>query len=117
MMPPTTEVALRGGGHWLMVAGQVPRDETGNVVGKGDMRAQIEQVGKNVDACLEAAGATVKDIVFTVSQVTDPTELEKHPDLLERYFGPPSPKSSTVRVPQLPDPDYLLEVEAIAAVK
>jgi enamine deaminase RidA (YjgF/YER057c/UK114 family) len=115
--PPSTEVALRDGEHWLLVAGQVPRDETGNVVGKGDMRAQIEQVGKNVDACLKVAGASATDIVFTVSQVTDPTELKKYPDLLARYFGPPSPKSSMVRVPQLPDPDYLLEVEAIAAIK
>ena len=47
--PPTTVVALRDGGHWLVVGGQVARDEAGNVVGKGDMRAQIEQVGKNVE--------------------------------------------------------------------
>jgi hypothetical protein len=46
--PPTTAVALRGGGHWLIVGGQEARDGAGNVVGKGDMPAQIEQVGKNV---------------------------------------------------------------------
>ena len=46
--PPTTAVALRDGGKWLVVGGQVARDAAGNVVGKGDMRAQIEQVGKNV---------------------------------------------------------------------
>jgi len=115
--PPTTQVALRDGGHWLVIADQVPRDDAGNLVGKGDMRAQIEQVGKNVDACLKAAGAKVGDIVFTVSQVTDPADLEKYPDLLSQYFGPPSPKSTTVPVPRLPDPDYLLQVQAIAAVK
>jgi enamine deaminase RidA (YjgF/YER057c/UK114 family) len=115
--PPTTEVALRDGGHWLVVGGQVARDEAGNVVGKGDMRAQIEQVGKNVDACLKAGGATVNDIVFTLSHVTDPTELDKYADLLPRYFGPPSPKSTTVRAPQLSSPDLLLQVEAIAAIK
>jgi enamine deaminase RidA (YjgF/YER057c/UK114 family) len=115
--PPTTEVSLRDGGHWLVIGDQVPRDDAGNLVGKGDMRAQIEQVGKNVDACLKAAGAQVADIVFTVSQVTDPAGLDKYPDLLSRYFGPPSPKSSTVPVPRLPDPDYLLQVQAIAAVK
>ena len=67
--PRTTSVALRDGGHWLVVGGQVARDEAGNVVGKGDMRAQIEQVGKNVDACLKAGGATVNDIIFTVNHV------------------------------------------------
>ncbi len=40
-----------------LVGGQVARDKDGNVVGKGDMRAQIEQAGKNIQACLEAAGA------------------------------------------------------------
>ena len=115
--PPTTAVALRDGGHWLVVGGQVARDEAGNVVGKGDMRAQIEQVGKNVGACLKAGGATVNDIIFTVNQVTAPAEFDKYADLLPRYFGPPSPKSTTVRAPQLSSPDLLLQVEAFAAIK
>jgi enamine deaminase RidA (YjgF/YER057c/UK114 family) len=115
--PPTTEVALRDGGQWLVIGDQVPRDDAGNLVGKGDMRAQIEQVGKNVGACLKAAGAKVGNIVLTVSQVTEPADLENYPDLLARYFGPPSPKSAMVRVPQLSDPDYLLQVQAIATVK
>ena len=115
--PPTTAVALRDGGHWLVVGGQVARDEAGNVIGKGDMRAQIEQVGKNVDACLQAGGATVKDIVFTVSYVTAPAELDKYADLLPRYFGPPSPKSTMVPTSQLSSPDFLLKVEAFATIK
>jgi len=115
--PPTTEVALRNGGQWLVIGEQVPRDDAGNLVGKGDMRAQIEQVGKNVGACLKAAGAKVGNIVLTVSQVTEPADLENYPDLLARYFGPPSPKSTMVRVLQLSDPDYLLQVQAIATVK
>ena len=40
--PPTTRITLRDGGHWVAVGGQVARDAAGNVVGKGDMRAQIE---------------------------------------------------------------------------
>src|ERR1700730_1507434 len=62
--PPTTKVALRDGGHWVVVAGQVARDAAGNIVGKGDLRAQVEQVGRNVGACLTAGGATVNDIIF-----------------------------------------------------
>ena len=81
------------------------------------MRAQIEQVGKNVDACLSAGGATAKDIVFTVSYVTQPAEFDKYADLRLRYFGPPSPKSTTVPVPQLAGPDLLVQVEAFAATK
>jgi enamine deaminase RidA (YjgF/YER057c/UK114 family) len=115
--PPTTKVALRDGGHWLAVAGQVARDEAGNVVGKGDLRAQIEQVGKNVDACLSAGGASVKDIFLTVSYVTEPAEFDKYADLKLRYFGPPSPDSATVPVPQLANPDFLVQVEAYAAIR
>jgi enamine deaminase RidA (YjgF/YER057c/UK114 family) len=115
--PPTTVVALRDGGRLLLTGAQVPRDEAGNVVGKGDMRAQIEQVGKNVGLCLKAGGATVNDIVFTVNFVTVPADFEKHADLLPRYFGPPSPESKTVPTRQLSNPDFLLQVEAIAAIK
>ena len=115
--PPTTKVALRDGGHWVVVGGQVARDEAGDVVGKGDMRAQIEQVGKNVGACLNAGGATVKDIIFTHSYVTQPVEFDKYADLRQRYFGPPSPKSTTLPVPQLVSPEFLVQVEAFAKIQ
>jgi len=115
--PPSTSVTLRDGGRWLLIGAQVPRDEAGNVVGKGDMRTQIEQVGKNVGQCLKAGGATVNDIMFTVNFVTAPADFEKHADLLPRYFGPPSPESRTVLTPQLSSPDFLLQVEAIVATK
>ena len=115
--PPTTKVALRGGGHWVVVAGQVARDEAGNVVGKGDLKAQIEQVGKNVGACLNAGGATIKDIIFTINYVTQLAEFDKYADLRQRYFGPPSPTSATVAVPQLADPDFLVQVEAFAKIQ
>jgi enamine deaminase RidA (YjgF/YER057c/UK114 family) len=115
--PPTTKVALRGGGHWVVVAGQVARDEAGNVVGKGDLKAQIEQVGKNVGACLHAGGATIKDVIFTISYVTQLAEFDKYADLRQHYFGPPSPTSATVAVPQLADPDFLVQVEAFAKIQ
>jgi enamine deaminase RidA (YjgF/YER057c/UK114 family)/YHS domain-containing protein len=112
--PTTTKVALRDGGHWVVVGGQVARDKAGNVVGKADLRQQIEQVGKNVGACLEAGGATVKDIVFTVSFVKDPAEFDKYADLRLRYFGPPSPDSTIVPMPQSTNSDLLVQVEAFA---
>jgi enamine deaminase RidA (YjgF/YER057c/UK114 family) len=115
--PPTNTVTLRDGKRLLMIGTQVPRDEAGNVMGKGDMRAQMEQVGKNVGACLKAAGATVNDIVSTISFVTAPADFDKNADLLRRYFGPPSPESKTVRAPQLSSPEFLLEVEGLAAIK
>jgi enamine deaminase RidA (YjgF/YER057c/UK114 family) len=115
--PPTTAVVLRDGRHWLMVGGQVSRDDAGNVVGKGDMRAQIDQVGKNVGACLTAGGAATKDIVFTINHVTSLEAFNANADLLSRYFGPPSPMSTTEQTVSLSDPNYLLQVEVVAAPK
>jgi enamine deaminase RidA (YjgF/YER057c/UK114 family) len=115
--PPTTKVALRDGGHWVVVGGQVARDVAGKIIGKGDLQAQIEQVGKNVGACLDAGGAGVKDIIRTVSYVTRPVEFDKYADLRQRYFGPPAPKSATVPVPLLGDPDLLVQVEAVAKIR
>ena len=115
--PPAIKTAARGGGYWVVIAGQAPRDQAGNVVGKGDLKAQIEQVGKNVGACLVAGGATVKDIMFTVSYVTQPAEFVKYADLRQHYFGPPSPQSTIVPTPQLASPDYLVQVDAFAATK
>jgi enamine deaminase RidA (YjgF/YER057c/UK114 family) len=81
------------------------------------MRTQIEQVGRNVGVCLQAARATVDNIVSTTSFVATPAEFDKHADLLPRYFGLPSPASRTVRAAQLSSPDFLLEVEAVAVTK
>ena len=114
--PPTNAVTMRDGKRLLVIGAQVPRDAAGNVVGKGDMRAQIEQVGKNVGTCLKVAGATVNDIAFTITSVSAPAEFEKHADLLPRYFGPPSPESK-ISTAQLSNPDFLLQVEAFAAIK
>jgi 2-iminobutanoate/2-iminopropanoate deaminase len=115
--PPTTLVALRGGGHWIVVGEQSARDANGDFVGKGDMRAQIEQVGKNIGACLRAVGGSSADIVETRSFVLDPAEFQSQADLLHRYFGPASAKHTVVRVTRLPVPDALIQAMAFATVK
>jgi 2-iminobutanoate/2-iminopropanoate deaminase len=82
----TQVVTVSGTGRQIFVAGQLARDADGNCVGKGDMRAQIQQVGENIKACLEAAGATLADIVKTNTYVTDFEEFSKrrHADALFR---------------------------------
>jgi hypothetical protein len=78
---------------------------------------QIAQVGKNVGMCLEAGGATVKDIIFTVGPVAALADIERYADHLVYYLGPASPKSTTFSTPQLSSPDCLLQVAAFAAIK
>jgi 2-iminobutanoate/2-iminopropanoate deaminase len=80
------------------------------------MRTQIEQVGENIKTCLEAAGATLADIVKTNTYVTDYEEFAKHPDMRTRYFGPATPTSTTVQISRLADPDAMIEIEAIAVI-
>ena len=112
----TQVVTVSGTGRQIFVAGQLARDADGNCVGKGDMRAQIQQVGENIKACLEAAGATLADIVKTNTYVTDFEEFSKHGDMRMRYFGPATPTSTTVQISRLADPDAMIEIEAVAVI-
>jgi len=114
---PSTLVALRGGGHWVVVGPEGARDESGNVVGKGDIGAQLEQVGKNVEACLKAAGASLSDIIETRTFAADPDQLAKYVDLRKQYFGSAAPARTIVQKGGLSNPNHLVEVMAFAAVK
>jgi 2-iminobutanoate/2-iminopropanoate deaminase len=107
-------VEVTGSGRMIFVAGQVARDGAGNNVGKGDMRAQIEQVGENIKDALESVGATLEDIVRTTTYVTDIDEYFKHADVRLRYFGKATPTSTTVEVRRLASPDNLVEIEVFA---
>jgi enamine deaminase RidA (YjgF/YER057c/UK114 family) len=100
----------------VFISGQVPRDRDGNAVGPGDMRAQIRKVGENLKAALEAAGATLADLVKTTTYVTDIEAYFRHTDVRMEYFGPALPTSTTVEVRRLAHPDFLVEVEAIAVL-
>jgi enamine deaminase RidA (YjgF/YER057c/UK114 family) len=115
--PPSTLVALRGGGHWVVVGPEAARDQSGNVIGKGDMGAQLEQVGKNVEACLKVAGAKLSDIIETWTYVADPDQLAKYADLRKQYFGSALPARTIVKKGGISDAGGLVEVMAFAAVK
>jgi enamine deaminase RidA (YjgF/YER057c/UK114 family) len=115
--PPSTLVALRDGGHMAVVGPEAARDETGSIIGKGDMGAQLEQVGKKVEDCLKVAGAKLSDIIETRTYVTDADQLAKHADLSKQYFGSASPARTIVKKGGLSHPDNLVEVMAFAAVQ
>ena len=108
-----SHVVVAEGRRLVFISGQLAGDREGNIVGKGDMRAQIRQVGENLKAALEAAGATLNDLVKTTTYVTDIEEFFKHVDVRMQYFGA-LPTSTTVEVRRLAHPDLLVEVEGIA---
>ena len=109
-----SHVVVAEGRRMIFISGQLARDRQGNVVGKGDMRAQLRQVGENIKAALEAAGATLNDVVKTTTYVTDIEEFFKHVDVRMEYFGAALPTSTTVEVRRLAHPDFLVEIEAVA---
>ncbi len=111
-----TPVVTVEGARIVFVSGLLARDREGNIVGKGDMAAQIRQVGENLRIALEAAGATLGDLVRTCTYVTDIEEFFRHVEVRQQYFGRALPTSTTVEVRRLAHPDFMVEVEAFAAV-
>ena len=109
-------VTVSGSGKIVYTAGQLARDLDGSCVGKGDMRAQMEQTFQNLDRCLKAAGATWADVVKTNTFVTDFDEFQKCADIRMRYLGVATPTSTTVGVTRLAGPDFMIEIEAVAVV-
>ena len=109
-------VTVTGPGKTVYVAGQLARDRDGSIVGPGDMRAQLEQTFKNLEACLKAAGATWADVVKTNTFVTDYAEFAKNSDVRMRYIGVASPTSTTIQISGLAQPEAMVEIELVAVV-
>jgi 2-iminobutanoate/2-iminopropanoate deaminase len=112
-----SHVVVASGEKLVFISGQLARDQDGNIVGPGDMRAQIRQVGENLRKGLEAAGASLDDLVKTTTYVTDIDEFFKHVDVRHDYLGVSLPASTTVEVRRLSHPSLLVEIEAIALLK
>ena len=112
-------VTIVPAGKHVYISGQVALDKAGNVVGKGDLAAQAEQVYKNLGEALKAAGASFADVFKLTTYVVDVT-----PDKVaavraaraKAFASEPFPSSTLVGVTGLVIPDLLLEVEAIAAI-
>ncbi len=111
-----SHVVVVEGGRMVFVSGQLSRDAQGNIVGRGDMRAQVRQVSENVQAALAAVGAKSGDLVMTTTYVTDIDEFFKHVDVRTEMFGAEPPTSTTVEVRRLSHPDLMVEMNAVAVV-
>jgi enamine deaminase RidA (YjgF/YER057c/UK114 family) len=100
----------------IFISGQLARDKDGRIVGVGNMRAQLRQTLENVKSALEAAGASLSDLVRTNTYVTDIDEYFRHTDVRMEYYSHAMPTSTTVEVRRLAQPELMVEVDAIAAV-
>lgn len=108
-------VQVEGPGRLLFVSGQNAFDEDGNVVGADDIEAQARQTLENVRRLVEAAGATMNDIVKVTCWITRPEYVSAYVKVRKEFFSGPFPASSTV-VCDLVQDDLLIEVEAVAVL-
>ncbi len=99
-----------------VVAGQVAQDAEGTVVGRGDIEAQAVQVFENLKAVLASAGAAFDDVVKMTTYTTSLAYRPKIAEVRARYFKTYFPPNTFVVVASLATPEYLLEIEAVAAV-
>lgn len=100
----------------IWVSGQIAYDEKEEFVGKGDIRAQTDQVLKNIRANLQKLGGTMDDVVQVIVFVKDMSGLKDIHDVRLKYFKEPYPTSTLVSVSGFVNPDALIEINALAAI-
>ena len=115
--PAYSHVVVASGTRLIYTAGQVPIDERGTLVGAGDLAAQTAQVMRNVGLALAAAGATYADVVKITTYVVNykPDHRAVIGKARAAFFANGTPPASTlVGVAALAQPDWLVEIEAVA---
>lgn len=118
-LPPVSGYshAVTFGGRLVVISGQVPADGAGALVGRGDPAAQVRQVFENLNAALAAAGATMEQVVKLTVFLTDLADLEVFRRVRDEYISlDRPPASSLVQVSGLVNPEFRVEIEALAVI-
>ena len=106
-------------GRLFFIAGQTAVDSGGALVGKGDFAAQADQVFRNLAVALEAVGCTAANLVKLTVFLRDMDNLGAYRNARNRFFAtvspPAAPAITLVEVSKLYGPDFLIEIEAVAA--
>ena len=117
--PAFSQVAVIAGKHkTIYIGGQDAVDRNGKIVGKGDLEQQAQQILINLEAALQSAGAgfehVVKWNIYFVKGQSPQEALKVFQPQMSKLKAPPL--VTGVFVEALANPDYLLEIEAIAVV-
>jgi enamine deaminase RidA (YjgF/YER057c/UK114 family) len=103
----------------IFIAGQTALDRDGSLIGKNDFAAQAEQVFRNLSFALQASGCTAANLVKLTVFLTDMDNLASYRDARNRFFAsvtpPAAPAVTLVEVSKLSGPEFMIEIEAIAA--
>ncbi len=115
--PGFTHVVEATGGRTVYLSGQIAVDQSFQVVGKGDFRAQAQQVFENLKVALAAVGADFTHVLKMNIYIVDMTHLPLLREVRDRYVNTQYPPASTaVEVRKLAFDDLLLEIEAVASL-
>jgi 2-iminobutanoate/2-iminopropanoate deaminase len=109
--------AILASGQMIFVAGQIALDPaTGAIVGEGDVAAQTERSLTSLKAILEAAGATLQDVVKTTVFLADMNDFSAMNTIYAQYFdAATAPARACVEVSRLPK-DVRVEIDCIAVI-
>ena len=111
-----TTVTTARPGKLVFVSGLTAKNERGDIVGVGDVRAQTRQVCENLRAAMRAAGGSLADIMRVDVYIRDMQGFKDIHDIRREYFGPNPPASTMVAVAGFTHPDMLIEINAIAVL-
>jgi len=113
-----TQVVVATGSKMVFVSGQEPEDIHGKLVGRGDLGAQARQVFGNLGRALAAAGARPEQVgKITIYVVNHKREyLPVIEEARVALFGDHKPADVLVGIATLSNPDYMIEVDAIAVI-
>ena len=116
--PPIYSQAVKvtGGETILYLSGQVAYDDNGGVAHPGDFKAQARAALQAVKAQVEAGGGTMANIVKVNTYLTDIRHRADYGPVREEFFGKKLPASTMVGVTALAQPEFLIEIEAIAVL-
>jgi enamine deaminase RidA (YjgF/YER057c/UK114 family) len=103
-------------GKLVFLSGMLSRNEKGEIVGKGDMRRQLQQVLENITVALASVGATWADVVKRQTFTTDLDEFYKHVDLRKSLTEDALPASTAIQISRLSHPDFMIEIEVMAVI-
>ncbi len=109
-------VTVEGAKKLVFCAGQVAADIDGKVLPPDSFEAQAKMVMKNLKNALAAGGAKLSDVTKITIYICNPHDVPKARGILFDYFGKHPPGSTLCVLRGLANPNFLLEIEAIAAV-
>lgn len=114
----TNVVVVTGPVKTVYIGGQDAVNAAGEIVGKGDLRQQVRQVFVNLQGCLEAAGAGLEHVVKWNVYVVEGNSFEAGYEVFQEVWGrrPNPPAITAMYVAGLANPDFLVEMDAIAVV-